>query len=75
MQFDYNMLQSLLALSDDQLWQAICSIARQSGVVLPQSAPPSAELKRLRNALNNTQNPNINEALQIVNKYKKQKGV
>ena len=75
MQFDYNMLRSLLSLSDEQLWQTIHSIATQNGVKLPKNPPPAAELSRLRAALGSTQNPNVHEALQIVNQYKKQNGM
>ena len=75
MQFDYNMLRSLLSLSDEQLWQTILSIAAQNGMKLPKNPPPAAELSRLRDALGSTRNPNVNEAMQIVNQYKKQNGM
>ncbi len=75
MQFDYNMLRSLLSLPDEQLWQTINSIANQNGVNLPKGTPPATELARLRNALGSTQNPNLREAMDIVNEYKKRNGM
>ena len=75
MQFDYNMLRSLLSLSDEQLWQTIQMIASQNGVALPKAPPPSAELTRLRSALGSTQSPDINEAMRIVEQYKNKNGM
>ena len=75
MQFDYNMLRSLMSLSDEQLWLTILTIASQNGVSLPKAPPPAAELSRLRSALGSTQNPNINEAMRIVEQYKSKNGM
>jgi hypothetical protein len=47
----------------------------QSGISLPDGNPPKAELTRLREALCNTQNPNLEEAMGIVNQYKKKNGI
>ncbi len=74
MQFDYNMLQKLVSLSDEQLWQTIRAIASQNGVSLPLGAPPSSELSRLREAMSSTKSPDIAQAMDIVNQYKKQNG-
>lgn len=75
MQFDYNMLNKLVSLPDEQLWQTIRAIAIQSGVSLPDGNPPKAELSRLREALCNTKNPDLEEAMSIVNQYKKKNGI
>lgn len=74
MQFDYNMLSRLVSLSDEQLWQTIRRIASQNGISLPEGTPPAHELARLRQAMSSTQNPNVAEAMDIVNQYKKQNG-
>lgn len=73
-QFDENTLKAILALPDEQLWQLIKTIALQNGVKLPTTTPPRQELDKLRTSLG-TNAPNVNEALQIVNQYKKEHGV
>ena len=73
-QFDANMFRAILSLSDEQLWQTIKAIAAQSGVKLPSGTPPKEELARLRSALG-TANPDINNAMRIVEEYKKNNGV
>ena len=74
MQFDYNMLSKLVSLPDEQLWQTIRIVASQNGIALPNGMPPASELARLRQALSSTQNPNVAEAMDIVNQYKKKNG-
>ena len=73
-QFDINMFRAVLALPDEQLWQTIKGIAKQNGVRLPDGTPPREELARLRSVLGASK-PDMNEALKIVEKYKKNNGV
>ncbi len=73
-QFDANMFRAILSLSDEQLWQTIKAIAAQSGVKLPSGTPPKEELARLRAALG-TANPDVNNAMKIVEEYKKKNGM
>ena len=74
MQFDYNMLQKLISLPNEQLWQTIRIIASQNGIALPSEAPPASELARLKEAMSNTKSPDIAQAMDIVNQYKRQSG-
>ncbi len=73
-QFDANMLRSILALPDEQLWQTIQMIATSSGVRLEGGAPPKSELARLRSMLTSG-TPDVNEAMRIIERYKKTGGV
>ena len=73
-QFDANMLRAILSLPDDQLWQTIKAIAAQSGIKLPSGTPPKEELSRLRSALG-TATPDVNNAMRIVEEYKKNNGI
>ena len=73
-QFDENMLRAILSLSDEQLWQTIKAIAAQSGITLPAGTPPKSELARLRSVIGST-TPNLDEAMRIVEQYKKDNGV
>ena len=73
-QFDANMFRAILSLSDEQLWQTIKAIAAQNGIKLPAGTPPKEELARLRSALG-TANPDVNNAMRIVEQYKKDNGM
>lgn len=73
-QFDANMLRSILTLPDEQLWQTIQMIAASSGVRLPSGAPPKSELAKLRGILTSDA-PDVNEAMRIVEQYKRTGGV
>ena len=73
-QFDANMLRSILSLPDEQLWQTIQMIAASSGVKLPSGTPPREELARLRQTLTSS-TPDINEAVRIIEQYKKKGNV
>lgn len=73
-QFDANMFRAILSLPDEQLWQTIKAIAQKSGVALPEGTPPKSELAKLREALS-TNTPDVNEAMRIMEKYKRTGGV
>jgi len=71
MQFDPAALQKLLSEPDEKLWQMIVMIASMNGISLSKAPPPKDEMKRLRGILSNAEKTNYEEALQMVEKYKR----
>ena len=73
MNLDKSKLEALAALSDDQLWSEIKSIAASHGFSLPDAKPTGGELEKLRGALTDTEKLNLSGAIRILNNYKRGK--
>lgn len=71
MDFDANALERLLSQPDERLWQMICKIAALNGISLSQSMPPKEEMAKLRTLLSGAESASYNEALSIVEQYKR----
>ncbi len=71
MKFDSYAIEKLLALSDDELWATLKSIASMNGISLPSSAPSNAEMQKLRNIFRGGDGMSLEKAREIVEGYKK----
>lgn len=72
MPFDSKALKELLAKSDGELWAFILQIARASGISMSDTPPPKAEMTKLRAVLGGAEGMDMQSALGILNKYRKQ---
>ena len=73
MQFDSATLQKILSEPDDKLWQMIVMIASMNGIALSKTPPPKEEMTRLRDILSGAEQTDYNDALRMVEKYKRAK--
>ena len=71
MKIDKDKLNSLMALSDKDLWCEIGKIAKSHGFNLPENAPPKSEMEKLRATVSGGTNLNLAHALKIINDYKR----
>ena len=70
MKIDKEKLDSLLRLSDDQLWSEIVRVGAQKGFKIPEKTPPHTELERLR-ATARDGKINASSAMKIIDNYRK----
>lgn len=71
MNFDSHAMEKLLALSDEELWATLKSIASMNGISLPSGAPSSAEMQKLRGIFKGGEGLSLEKAREIVEEYKK----
>ena len=69
MKIDKSKLSALSAMGDEELWRQIRAIASAYGITLPEKAPPSQELSRVRSAFNG-ERLNLCEAVNAIKSYK-----
>ncbi|MCQ2386051.1 MAG: hypothetical protein MJ078_05205 [Clostridia bacterium] len=72
MAFNREVLARLLEKNDAELWRAIRIIAINNGVTLPEPTPPPQDMRRLRTLLGSAETEKYREALDIVEKYRRQ---
>lgn len=72
MKIDKNKLAALAALSDEELWKTVRSVAEGNGIALPERAPSGTELQKLRTAMTEADRINTIAALKMLNKYRKE---
>ena len=70
---DKEKLSALAALPDDELWAQIQAIAKKYGFKLPEKAPSHSEMEKIRSLATDGAKPNMNEALKLINEYRKGK--
>ncbi len=70
MKIDKEKLDSLMRLSDDELWCEIVRVAGSRGFKLPECTPPHTELQRLRDTVRDGK-INVGAALKIIDNYRK----
>ena len=70
MQFDANMMRTLLKKDDTALWGLIREMASGYGISLPSTTPPAADMARLRAILGTKGESDIPGALEILRRYK-----
>ena len=63
------ILERLLAESDERLWETIRRVGIMNNITLPASPPKAEEMEKLRGILKSG-NINYEEALGILSKYK-----
>ena len=71
MKFDKRELERMINLPDDQLWAEVNGIARKYGLSLPEKCPEHSEMQKLRSTVGSGMKINVNDALRLINKYKK----
>lgn len=71
MRIDKEKLMALISLPDHELWETVCKIGESHGFKLPKNPPPHAELEKLRRAVSDGKKPNLNEAIRLINNYRK----
>lgn len=70
MQFDANMMRTLLKKDDTALWGVIREMAAAYGIPLPSDTPPAAEMARLRAVLGTKGAADVEGAAEILRRYR-----
>lgn len=70
MQFDANMMSTLLKKDDTALWGVIREMAKSYGISLPSGAPSAADMARLRAILGTKGEADLEGAIDILRQYK-----
>lgn len=70
MQFDANMMRTLLKKDDNALWGLIREMASAYGIPLPNTTPPAADMARLRAVLGTKGENDVEGAIEILRRYK-----
>ena len=71
MKLDTEKMKALAAKGDRELWEEIRKIARENGYNLPENAPSSENLSKIRAVLSGEERFSYTEALKILASYKK----
>ena len=69
MRVDKQKLDSLLALSDAELWAEVCKIAEGHGLKLPKDPPAKDEMAKLRGAVSHGASINLAKAMRVINDH------
>ena len=72
MKLNKSITDRLKNLTDDELWAEIRKMAAGYGLSLPDRTPSASDLAKVRDALNIGE-VNMNDAMRIVNEYKRGK--
>ena len=72
MKLNKSITDRLKNLTDEELWCEIRKMAAGYGLALPDRPPSSTDLAKVRDALNIGE-VNMNDAMRIVNEYKRGK--
>ena len=70
MQFDANMMRTLLKKDDAALWGIIREMAEGYGITLPGGSPSAADMARLRAILGTKGESDLEGAIEILRRYK-----
>ena len=70
MQFDANMMRTLLKKDDAALWALIRDMAESYGVSLPSGSPSAADMARLRAVLGTKGEGDLEGAIELLRRYK-----
>lgn len=70
MKINKEKLAQYAALSDNELWSAICDMAKKYGYNLTASRPSHSELEKIRTILRGDTQISLSEAMKILNTYK-----
>ena len=71
MKIDKAKLEAMSALSDEELWKQIKSAAASKGINMPEKAPRTEELNKVRQALSDADKLNLSSAMRLINDLKK----
>lgn len=72
MRIDKNAVNRLSALSDDKLWRVICALGSSSGIDLSTVKVSPKELDKVRLAMSQLTDDDIERATEIISTCKKQ---
>ena len=70
MQFDANMMRTLLKKDDAALWGIIREMAQSYGLALPSGTPSAADMARLRAILGTKSEADLEGAVELLRRYK-----
>lgn len=70
MRINKEELARIAALSDEELWRTVVTMASSYGFKLPEKTPEHSELEKLRATLNGSK-LNVSEAVRLLNNYKR----
>ena len=70
MQFDANMMRTLLKKDDAALWGIIREMAEGYGISLPSGSPSAADMARLRAILGTKGEADLAGAVELLRRYK-----
>ena len=73
MRLSKEQLDKIASLSDEELWEEVCSVAKRHGFTLPSKTPAKVEMQKLREAITGGAKLNLGEAVRILNEYKRGK--
>lgn len=71
MKLDKNAIQMITRMSDDHLWKIICALGASSGIDLSGVKVGKKELEKVRLALSQMTDSDIDRATEIISKAKK----
>ena len=74
MKLDKNTIQLITKMPDDHLWKIICALGVSSGIDLSHVNVGKKELEKVRLALSQMTDSDINRAMEIISNCKKGEG-
>ena len=73
MKIDPKLIESLLAMPDDQLWATIRAFAQTKKIQLSETTPPKETMSALRGAFLGADKLDVGQAMKIVSAYRAKK--
>ena len=73
MKLDKRMIDQMLSLPDDKLWQMFQLLSMGSGLKMGEKAPDPAGMRKLRVVLEEITDDNIGRVLELIDLYKRTK--
>lgn len=73
MKIDPALIQSLLAMPDDQLWATVRAFAATKRIHLSEATPPKETMQTLRGAFSNADQFDLGQAVKIISNYRAKK--
>lgn len=73
MKIDPQLIQTLLAMPDDQLWATVRAFASTKKITLSKETPPKETMQALRGAFGNADKFDLGQAVKILSSYRQKK--
>ncbi len=70
MKLDRTIIDELLAMDDDRLWQAVRGFAATKKIHLSEETPPKETMTRLRGIFTGTEKYDLASAVKILSNYR-----
>ena len=71
MKFNRDKLNEIAKMDDRELWSTVKDIAKRYGITLPDQAPSSRDMARLRATMTGAEKISLKDAAQILDKYRR----